>query len=276
MLTHARPAVSQSESRLTAKLTSALAHIGRTIGQRLEPLGKSLLVKAAEEEDERRAIDDINWSPIADAAATELVTVARDGAEQVLAALGIEAGTDQIFASAEHYARMRSAELVGKTWDEHGELFDNPDADMAISDTVRDEIRAAVADAVESGDSAAELGDRIRSLPSFSPERATLIARTEIIRAHGQGQLAALKASGVVEKKGWSTSTEPTVCDECQANEDEGAVDIEDEFPSGDDAPPAHPACMCALIAVLEEHDESDDEDEDEDESQGGDADSDD
>src|SRR6185312_16021124 len=100
----------------------------------------------------------------------------------------------------------------------------------------------------------------------FSAERAELIARTEIIRANGQGQLAALKSSGVVEKKGWSVSGEATVCDECQANEDAGGIDLDDDFPSGDDAPPGHPCCECALVAVLSDEAEADTEDTDDDE----------
>lgn len=216
-----------------------------------------------------------DWAPVAEASRSHLADVARDGAKRTLVALKItdEGITEQTFEEAATWAEARAAELVGKSWDEDGNLVDNPDADMAITDTIREEIRVRVSEALADGSSAADLADEIEGMPGFSGDRAELVARTEIIRANGQGQLAAMRASGVVEQKGWSTSNEEQVCEDCQANEDEGGIGLDEDFPSGDDAPPAHPACMCALVAVMaeeegdSEEESADEEDEKDDEA---------
>jgi SPP1 gp7 family putative phage head morphogenesis protein len=270
-LTHQTSAVRTAEKRLAKRLTAALKALGKSIAKDVAKHMK--LGKAEAEEDEAdAAVARADWEPIAKAADSDLSLVARDGAKRALAAVGIEDDesiTEQTFTSAANWARARAAELVGKSWDEDGALVDNPEANMAITDTIREEIRSAVADAIESGDSAAELGDRIEALAGFSASRADMIARTEIIRSHAQGQMAAMRESGVVEQKAWSTAGEE-VCDECQDNEDEGAIDLEDDFPSGDDAPPAHPGCRCAVVAVIpeaqgeEEGSSEDDEESDE------------
>ena len=52
-------------------------------------------------------------------------------------------------------------------------------------------------------------------------------------------------------------------CDECVANAEQGAIGLEDEFLSGDDAPPAHPNCRCDVLPVLIEEGPSDDTDTD-------------
>jgi hypothetical protein len=241
----------QGESRLAKKLATALRAIGRQVARKL-----SGVHKAAEEED-KDPIASVDWTPLAEAAQAEMVDVATDGARRALVVFGVEDDasiTEQVFKDAVAWAKARAAELVGKSWDDDGQLIDNPDAEMAISDTVREEIRAAVAQSLEEGESAADLADRIEGLGAFSAERAELIARTEIIRANANGQMEAMRSSGVVTKKGWSTSTEDTVCDECQENEDAGDVDIDEDFPSGDDCPPAHPACMCVVTAAIEEN----------------------
>ncbi len=96
----------------------------------------------------------------------------------------------------------------------------------------------------------------------FSEERATLIADTEVAMANGQGALAGYReaqAAGVKLKKIWVTDDDP--CDECQENADAGAIDVDDEFPSGDDAEIAHPGCRCHTESVVE-YDEHEDDDE--------------
>lgn len=35
-------------------------------------------------------------------------------------------------------------------------------------------------------------------------------------------------------------------CPTCEDNEDEGWIDSEDVYPSGDDGPPFHPNCVCS------------------------------
>jgi hypothetical protein len=41
-------------------------------------------------------------------------------------------------------------------------------------------------------------------------------------------------------------------CDLCEENADASPIGIDEEFPSGDTEPPAHPNCMCALAPYFD------------------------
>lgn len=74
--------------------------------------------------------------------------------------------------------------------------------------------------------------------------RADMIARTETANAMMQGQMAGMHENGVTTKA-WVVAGPG--CDICDPNEDDGFINIDDTFSSGDDAPPAHPNCECYL-----------------------------
>lgn len=200
----------------------------------------------------------------------QLQAIYRDGASNALATLGIDDRdiTSQVFKEAAEYASMRSAEMVGMKYDEEGNLVENPDSVFAISDTTRDDIKAAVQDAIENGTPAADLADEIADMGAFSDARAMMIARTELIAANNKGHMSAFRNSGVVQYKAWSTAGDDDVDEEiCQSNEDEGPIALDDDFGSGDSEPPGHPNCRCTLVAVVgadaAEADEEDDDEED-------------
>jgi SPP1 gp7 family putative phage head morphogenesis protein len=111
-------------------------------------------------------------------------------------------------------------------------------------------LRTDVADALANGWTNAELASKLEQNYAFSPERAMTIARTETIRASNTGTLIGFKESGVVLKKEWSTAQDDLVSEDCTENEDEGPIDLDAAFSSGDDAPPAHPNCRCALVGL--------------------------
>lgn len=197
----------------------------------------------------------------------DLNGVASDSGNQALMQLGFENESglvNQVDARSLAYAKSRAAEMVGKKWVD-GELVDNPDAQWVISDATRDEIRDLVAQ-VQSGDlNVTDLPKAIQDADAFSPQRATLIARTETMAANGQGSLAAYKSArdiGVKVKKAWEPDED--ACPICQDNADQGPIDVDDDFESGDDAPPAHPNCECVLVPVVE-NDEGEEADEGED-----------
>ena len=189
----------------------------------------------------------------------DLATVMADSGQQALMQLGIEHEqglVNQVHADSVAYAKSRAAEMVGKKWVD-GELVDNPDAEWVITDATRDELRGLIT-RVTTGDlKLTDLPQAIQDATAFSPERAELIARTEVMAANGQGSLASYqsaKAIGINVKKAWEPDDE--ACPICLANADQGAIDLDDEFDSGDDAPPAHPNCECVLVPVTEEDDD--------------------
>ena len=81
----------------------------------------------------------------------------------------------------------------------------------------------------------------------YDPERALMIAQTEMSRAVSVASRELYQDSGV-ELVEWLTA-DP--CDECQENEDVSPIGIDDTFPTGDTEPPAHPNCACALAPYV-------------------------
>jgi hypothetical protein len=127
---------------------------------------------------------------------------------------------------------------------------------MRIDKSTRNMVRDTVYQGLKDGKRSSEIADELQAAYPFSDERAELIANTEIANAHSQGALMGYKAArqgGVAVRKSWVTSGNANVCIVCQDNEDAGPIDLDDEFPSGDDAPGAHPLCACVLVPVVGE-----------------------
>ncbi len=92
---------------------------------------------------------------------------------------------------------------------------------------------------------AGELADDI----DISAERAEMIARTEIIRAHAEGQLDSFERLGVTEigvEVEWSTAGDDRVCEECSSMEGD-IYTVEDAH----GLIPAHPNCRCSFLPVI-------------------------
>lgn len=166
---------------------------------------------------------------------------------------------DVVNSAAVDWAEQRAAEMVGMKR-VAGKLVPNPDANWRIDETTRDAIRSLTQDALLEGWSADQLSDQIIDDAAFGYERANMIARTEMRFANSNGTLGAWRESGNVQKKGWSTSNDDKVEEVCQANADAGDIDLNEPFPSGDDAPPAHPNCRCVIVGSVYANDESEDE----------------
>lgn len=162
---------------------------------------------------------------------------------------------DVVNSAAVDWAEARAAEMVGmKRID--GKLVPNPDASWRIDETTRDAIRSLTQDALLEGWSADQLSGQIVDDAAFSYDRANMVARTEMRFANSQGTLDGWRDSGSVEKKAWSTANDDKVEEICQANADAGDIDLNDAFPSGDDAPPAHPNCRCVIVGTTYANDE--------------------
>ncbi len=80
--------------------------------------------------------------------------------------------------------------------------------------------------------------------------RSELIARTETANALGEAFTDRGKDLGVTGKE-WVTVGDDRVSLECQDNEAAGVIPFDQEFPSGDMAPPQHPDCRCAAAPVM-------------------------
>lgn len=180
-----------------------------------------------------------------------LEIVAADGGARALQQIGIDDAdiTEQVNLRAVEYAQERAAEMIGmKT--EGTAVVTNPNAEWSISEGTRELIRSDVTMALDEGWSTDRLAEALRTNYAFSDARAELIARTETADADVAGNLAAYAESGVVQKKEWILG--PDSCEICQVNAEAGPIPIDENFPSGDDAPTAHPNCTCDLLPVIE------------------------
>lgn len=150
---------------------------------------------------------------------------------------------------AADWADDRGAELVGMRFAEDGSLIENPNAQWRITDYTRDALRNIIKQGFEDEITMTDLSQQILDAGAFSESRAEMIARTEVARAQVRGNLETWKESGVVETVQWLLSEDHEIEDECDDNDGE-IVGIGEDFPSGDDAPPLHPNCWCALVSV--------------------------
>ena len=186
----------------------------------------------------------------------DLLEVATDSAAKGLAQVGVKATddlTNQVNDRAVIWAKGRAAELVTAKGPQN------------VVDSTRDMIREVIGKGLEANVGARAIAEQVQESTAFSPERAALIADTEIRRANSQGALAGYKvaaSTGVKVKKAWSTSEDDLVDEDiCQANADQGPIELDEVFQSGDDATPGHPKCRCSLTPVVEEDDDTDADD---------------
>ena len=115
-----------------------------------------------------------------------------------------------------------------------------------LSNTSTQRLRDAVADAWDAGGSFDQITKAITdTFEDFSTTRAELIAQTESADAYNEGRDAIARGAGLDEKAWETESGDP--CPICIENEAAGWLDIDEDFPSGDDQPTAHPNCECVL-----------------------------
>lgn len=216
-------------------------------------------------------IDFSAWDVLVDPTAEELEAAVKAAGVEAISEVGIEDGTVGLngealdltnvpFPEAETYAKARGAELVGKKWVD-GELVDNPNAKWAITQSTRDMIKAQVETAITDGLTMDELAKQLVESHAFSASRAMMIARTEVAKATSQGAMDGYRLAkseyGVNVKKRWVTAGDEDVDSaQCKPNEEAGVLDLDAAFPSGDDAPPAHPNCRCAIAPVIDNNQE--------------------
>lgn len=126
-----------------------------------------------------------------------------------------------------------------------------------IDSTTQDDIRRIVLAGISDGASYTEVAANIKArytqyaigVPQrHIRSRAELIAVTELGNAYQAGNLAGaltMTDQGLKVQKSWLTSGDDRVSVGCQANQDDGWIDIEDVHSSGDQHPLRFPGCRC-------------------------------
>lgn len=257
-----RAATRTAVKNLAATITPILKKTGLDVANHVR---RSHFGKMAKDDNQKiddfvaaLSLDDLN--ALIEGTPAEIAKVMNESGQHVIVQLGGEHRSDlvnQVSQRAIDYARERGAEMVGKRWVD-GELVDSPNAEWRIDEATRDEIKNIISQGLEDNIGTDAIADNIEESTAFSPERAQLIAETEIGHANSNGTLESARSArddlGLILKKLWLVDEDP--CPVCVENGDAGALDLDDEFPSGDDAPLAHPNCECALnIEVIDEGD---------------------
>jgi SPP1 gp7 family putative phage head morphogenesis protein len=119
----------------------------------------------------------------------------------------------------------------------------------SIAEHRLEELAQLLAQASGEGWSSGKLARLLRDVLD-DPRWARLVAVTEGARASTASTLARYLANGV-EGKEWMSAEDQRVCPDCNDNELEGPLPLSAYFESGDDGPPAHPDCRCALAPVV-------------------------
>ena len=151
--------------------------------------------------------------------------LATEQAEAVAAIFGGK-DPDAIAWAKEHAVKMLTSDGEG------GELVES----------TRDMIRQAIAKAMQDDDSLTGIADMLQNTYAFSPERAELIARTEVRNAQENGRMIGAKAVGMKSKR-WVEDPDP--CSICIANAAQQWIPIDQQFQGGVMAPTQHPRCRC-------------------------------
>ncbi len=261
-----RPATRRAIRAITGRLAGAFARIRDEAVAAVRGLGK--VSKAAPDpEDVERArreadefldrLDLSDLKALAPDLADDLTGVAADTVRRTMVQVGadgLDTLVDQVNERAVAQARARAAELVGMRWDEDGNLVEARRASYRIDETTRAGLRETIASGLERNIGSDAIADEIEASYAFSAERALTIAETEVAAVNGQASLEsyhAARADGIGVRKQWFA--EHGCCAACQANAEAGPIDLDDEFPSGDDTTPAHPKCRCVVGPVVED-----------------------
>jgi SPP1 gp7 family putative phage head morphogenesis protein len=124
-----------------------------------------------------------------------------------------------------------------------------------VSAAMDQQMSRILADGLVQGNGPAAIARSLRdNVTKLTKTRALVIARTEIVRAHAEGQLDAFVLLGVKEVgilAEWATAGDERVCPECGALE--GIVMTIEEARN---AIPRHPNCRCAWIPASKDRKE--------------------
>lgn len=254
-----RPVVAKIERRLARSVSSVLAQLARTVSTQVQAKLNAVAKPDAVEKTDYP--DDFDIDELLKDLNLDVLMSTRDELQDAMAAVGKDTGRvalsqiGQLADDSEIVERVNERALIWAR-DRAAELVGLGDGDFDLLETTRDMIRSTIAEGIENNLSTSEIGDALEEAYAFSDERAQLIAATEITSANSEGALAGYqeaKEAGVNVKKSWLVLEDG--CDICQENADAGAIDLDDDFPSGDSAPGAHPNCRCVLVPEVEDED---------------------
>lgn len=196
-----------------------------------------------------------DWEAIFDAVAADTAASFAEpiqlGIETSLIQGGTHAVSDFAVGSSFDLANPRAVDFL----ENRAEL-----AVAGIDDATKEQLRTIISNGVADGKSydaiAREIRERFNGFSAPSPlkhirSRSHLVAVTEMGNAYEAGNRAVIDGlvdAGLTMEKRWSTVGDSRVDADCEGNESEDWIPVEDTFSSGDDTPLAHPGCRCGAL----------------------------
>jgi len=261
-----RPATLKAKKAIEDATKKVFKKTAKSVAAQLRSKLKKALIKADDVEMVLASLDLSDLQDLGPQLQRIYEELGRDGVMQALVQLkeiGYTPTTEeeasvieQANSAAVTWARQRAATLVGRHINEDGEIEEAVRSEYQIEETTRSMLRSLITRALDEGTTPADLAQQLSDASvaedfPFSDARATTIARTETAFADVAGNMATYRSTGVVAGKRWITAGDDQVSEDCDANHEQGVVDLEDEFQGGVDAPPQHPNCRCDVVPVL-------------------------
>lgn len=182
---------------------------------------------------------------------------ARAGAHQAAANMGASLNDtlDAALPKAKQAAEDRAAELGGLQVQDDGTLAEATAPQWAISTTAKDDVLAAIKQAIKEDWTPSQLEAVIQASVVWTPDHGELIADNEISRQQSGGHLTSWLASGKVLEYAW-TVADLDCCPLCAEFSALGSVKAGYMFAPFIYAPGAHPFCRCWLTVTKYEGEE--------------------
>jgi len=126
-----------------------------------------------------------------------------------------------------------------------------------ITETVRDQLRVTLQEAIDHGESAVDMANRVQDVMDIARGRAMTIARTEMGTAYSNGRMIGMKQAGINEHE-WLSAKDDAVRPTHQIDGEK--VQVGEPF-SNDLLYPLDPAgpaeevinCRCTTLPVVSE-----------------------
>jgi hypothetical protein len=119
---------------------------------------------------------------------------------------------------------------------------------VGIDETTIDQISEAIMSGIEEQLGVDGTARAIKAVvDGMTTTRARMIASTEMNTAMSDAALEKMQSIGIEYKQ---LILSPGACEICEDNHDEDPIPVDDDYPSGDDSPPFHPNCRCAVTGA--------------------------
>jgi SPP1 gp7 family putative phage head morphogenesis protein len=120
-----------------------------------------------------------------------------------------------------------------------------------LAKTTNERIQREIANFIRNSETLDQLIERVQGGYLYSYDRAQAIAVTETTRAYAEGNKAAWKAGGIIQKMEWRTANDEIVCPICFPLNGQ-RTELDGQFPGGLSSPPGHVRCRCWIVPVTE------------------------